>query len=167
MFEHCSTGLSNGSYCKNHKRGELLRQTKQYTRLLMFLLIIGCLAACGNSQSTVTESGMTEGSTNNESESTSPDGESTPEVSDKENTTTIKSETEDGKSTSTEITEGKSIPEDFPKHIPLPEDVKVTGSLKNTIDGLETFMLSLTTEMGMEDFHKIYTDYVKEKNIVK
>lgn len=122
-----------------------MRQIKQYTVLLIFVLIIGYLAACGDSKTIVTK-----------------DGDSI-KVSEKDDTTKIVTKDEDGKSNTSEYTDGKSLPDDFPKHIPIPDKALITGSIKNSADGVTSTIITFTTELKIDDLHKLYSEYVKDK----
>jgi hypothetical protein len=125
-----------------------LSQSKQYTKLLMFFLIIGCLTACSNSKTI---------------ETSSKDGDSTIKINEKDESFKVESKNEEGKTNSSEFSNGKAIPDDFPKHIPFPDNAMITASLKSNINGQTSITVTFSAETKIEDFHKLYSAYMKEK----
>jgi hypothetical protein len=125
--------------------GEDLEKGKGIAHLVWFVLFVLCITACGSPAAKVTVEGSTIKS-NGDNKSV-----------------TIETKDENGKKTVAAISGSKDIPEEFPKDVPIPHGAKVTGSVKNAVGENQSIIVTYTVDMKIEDLHKLYADYLKDK----
>lgn len=128
--------------------------------LAIFLL----MSACGQSATIKTEDGTIDVSSNgNEVKLTTDKGASTVMSDEGDGTVSLQTTDENGQSQSTQFSESKELPEEFPDSIPMPDGANVTGSIKNTSEGMTSFVVTFDVAIESDELHKLYADYLKKE----
>lgn len=138
-----------------------------FNNLARFTIIIGLLllmSACGQSATIKTNDGNIEvSSSGNEVKLTTDKGASTVMSEGDDGSVSMETTDENGKEQSTQFSESKELPKDFPTSVPMPDGANVTGSIKNTVDGADSFIITFDVEMKSDELHKLYADYLKKE----
>ncbi|WP_312111231.1 hypothetical protein [Brevibacillus reuszeri] len=124
--------------------------------LLLVVASIAVLSACGSTKTITTSDGSVTISDNGKSVSAESSNGSKVEATDQK--VTINSEN-GGK---TEITSDKTLPDTFPKDVPLPDNAAIDGSVKSSIEGTNTVIVTLFTDMSVNDVSQLYSKFMKD-----